>query len=98
NVVDPSHGRAIAEVPERGVDEVERACAAAVAARPTWTARGLAPRLEAMRRFAARVAERKEYLAQTLTAETGKPIVQARNELSALAERLDFFLDTVPEV
>jgi acyl-CoA reductase-like NAD-dependent aldehyde dehydrogenase len=44
------------------------------------------------------VAERREELAQTLTAEMGKPIVQSRNELVALADRLDFFLHAVPEV
>ena len=44
------------------------------------------------------MAERREELAQTLTAEMGKPIVQSRNELVAVADRLEFFLATVPEV
>ena len=37
-------------------------------------------------------------LARTLTAEVGKPITQARNELKAMAGRLEFFLNETANV
>jgi acyl-CoA reductase-like NAD-dependent aldehyde dehydrogenase len=62
------------------------------AAQPAWARTPLSDRLAIVRRFKEALAVRKEALARTLTREMGKPITQARNEIAAMAGRLDFFL------
>ena len=49
-------------------------------------------RLAAIDAFKKIIEQKKNTLAETLTRETGKPISQSRNELNALAARIDFFL------
>ena len=50
-------------------------------------------RIEILRAFRGWVVTRFDELADLLTAETGKPITQSRNELNGLLPRIDFFLD-----
>ena len=45
-----------------------------------------------LKRFGELVDERRDDLARVLSGETGKPITQARNELSGVMPRVDFFL------
>ena len=93
NITDPATGRQLAQVVEDTAESVAGKVAAARAAQPGWAARPLEARLGAVRSFRDLLADRVEDLAATLTAETGKPIAQSRNELHGLAPRLDFFLD-----
>jgi acyl-CoA reductase-like NAD-dependent aldehyde dehydrogenase len=60
---------------------------------PLWAGTQLATRLAAIAKFRDLLVARKEELALTLTREMGKPISQAKNELSAMPGRIDFFLD-----
>jgi acyl-CoA reductase-like NAD-dependent aldehyde dehydrogenase len=60
-------------------------------------ARHLEERVEVVRRLREGIVDRFEELAELLTAETGKPIAQARNELTGVLPRLDFFVDHVGE-
>jgi len=92
-IVNPADGSLTFELPEEGDPEVRRKFAAARSAQRAWASRPLGERLEAIRRFKSEVARRREELAAILTREMGKPIRQSRNELDALAERLDFFLE-----
>lgn len=69
--------------------------ASALAAQKTWAVTPLKERIACLQRFRALVADRLEPLAKTLTAEMGKPIRQARNELNSLLPRIDFFCDSV---
>jgi acyl-CoA reductase-like NAD-dependent aldehyde dehydrogenase len=78
--------------------DVEDAYARARAAQPVWARRPLAERVAVITRFRGLVEERRERLAELLTADMGKPITQARNELAGLLPRIDFFLDEVPTV
>jgi acyl-CoA reductase-like NAD-dependent aldehyde dehydrogenase len=61
-------------------------------AQPAWAATPLATRLGAIARFRDLLVAKKDELALTLTREMGKPIAQAKNELSAMPGRIDFFL------
>jgi acyl-CoA reductase-like NAD-dependent aldehyde dehydrogenase len=92
HVIDPAHGRVIAELAEDTHDSVIAKYRAARAAQPAWAATPLATRLAAIRRFRAGIVEHLERLAAVLTSEVGKPIKQSRNELNGLLPRLDFFL------
>jgi acyl-CoA reductase-like NAD-dependent aldehyde dehydrogenase len=92
-ITNPADGSVIRELAENDAQAVAAKYARARAAQPAWAALALDERLGAIRRFRNLVEERKTELARTLTSETGKPIAQSRNELNALAGRIDFFLD-----
>jgi acyl-CoA reductase-like NAD-dependent aldehyde dehydrogenase len=82
----------VAEVETTPPGEVDARVARARAAQPAWAATPVRERLAAIARFRDALAAQREDLARTLTREMGKPITQARNELAAMAGRLDFFL------
>ena len=91
-VVNPATGAVLKELPEDTSATLTEKTKAARAAQPTWARRPLEQRLAAVRRFGELLQSRRESLAQTLTAEVGKPIRQSRNELTAMQGRIDFFL------
>jgi acyl-CoA reductase-like NAD-dependent aldehyde dehydrogenase len=91
-ILNPATGALIAEVPEATPAIVAVSARAARAAQPAWAARPIAERLQVLQRFRSAVAAEVEPLAQTLTAEVGKPIRQARNEINGLLGRIDFFV------
>lgn len=75
-------GETIAEVAQAGPGEIERAIAAAHAARPAMAALPGWRRRDALDHLRQRVAENAEALAQTIRAEGGKPITAARAEVA----------------
>jgi acyl-CoA reductase-like NAD-dependent aldehyde dehydrogenase len=88
----PATGAPIADVP---VDDAASAAAKAARARvaqPAWARRPWVERRACIERFRAALVAELEPLAATLTAEVGKPIRQARNEINGLLPRIDFFL------
>ena len=96
DVLNPATGRLLARIPADDAATVKEKFAAARDAQPAWAATPLRQRLEIVRRFRTALVAQSEKLAQTLTAETGKPITQARNELRGLLPRIDFFLSETP--
>jgi len=97
-ILNPATGGVLAEIPEASPSSLRDKLERSRAAQPGWAKTPLAERLEVIRRFRALLAEQKEKLAQTLTSEVGKPIVQSRNEIDGTLGRIDFFLDAVPKV
>ena len=97
-ITNPKNGELVGEIPDDTESSVAAAYARARRAQPDWAKTPLATRLAVIARFRDLVAERKEQLAQTLTREMGKPLSQAKNELSALAGRIDFFLANTAQV
>jgi acyl-CoA reductase-like NAD-dependent aldehyde dehydrogenase len=94
----PATGEVTTEIAEDDAASVARAYERARSAQPAWAATPLDARLETIKRFRDLIAANKQDLALTLTRETGKPVSQAKNELSAMAGRLDFFLSKTPAV
>ena len=92
-ITNPATGQAIAKLPADTPLSVAAKAAAARAAQPAWAALPMAERLAVVQRFRAGLVTELESLAATLTAETGKPISQSRNELNGLLPRIDFFLE-----
>ena len=92
-ILNPATGAVLAELRADDATAVAAKAARARAAQPAWAALPFAERLGCMRRFRSAVEAELETLAQTLTAEVGKPIRQSRNELVGLLARIDFFLD-----
>jgi acyl-CoA reductase-like NAD-dependent aldehyde dehydrogenase len=97
-ITNPATDALIAEVSEDGATSIRAKYARARTAQPAWAALPIKKRLDAIRAFRARIVERHETLARTLTLEVGKPIRQARNELNGLLGRIDFFLAEAPRV
>ncbi len=93
SISNPATGQMLAELPADSPASVASQAAAARAAQPAWAALAMADRLAVVQRFRAALLAETETLAATLTAETGKPISQSRNELAGLLPRIDFFLE-----
>ena len=93
DIHNPATGELIATLAADDAASVAAKAAAARAAQPAWAALPIEQRLAVIRRFRAGLLAEIEPLAATLTQEMGKPISQARNEISGLLPRIDFFLE-----
>ncbi|MER9587095.1 NAD-dependent succinate-semialdehyde dehydrogenase [Mesorhizobium sp. M0276] len=91
SVVDPATGDELAQVAACGVSDVDDAVHSARAAFLEW--RGLLPleRGAYLRKWAIAMRENAQDLAVIITAEQGKPIAEAREEISYSAGFLDWF-------
>lgn len=97
SIINPATETLIKEIPADGPAAIYSKGVAARAAQPAWAASPLAGRIEAIARFRELLGEQQDDLAATLTAETGKPITQANNEITATLGRLQFFIDHVAQ-
>jgi malonate-semialdehyde dehydrogenase (acetylating) / methylmalonate-semialdehyde dehydrogenase len=89
DVTDPASGELLAEVPLSTAEDLDRAVAAARAALPEW--RGVSVIERGRRLFALReeLGRRREDLAQSVTAEMGKTIGDARAEVARMIEMVE---------
>jgi acyl-CoA reductase-like NAD-dependent aldehyde dehydrogenase len=94
-IIDPSSGGVLREVETDDAESIAAKLQAARAAQRSWAKAPLAERIAAIERFGVALDAQKEQLAATLTSEMGKPLAHARNELSAMPERLAFFTQHV---
>ncbi len=72
DIFNPATGKIIAKVGFAGVEDVDRAVAAAKAAFPQWRAAPLSRRAEVMFRFRELIAENRRRLAEIISRENGK--------------------------
>ncbi|MGB3493242.1 MAG: aldehyde dehydrogenase family protein [Elainellaceae cyanobacterium] len=98
HVINPATDTLIKELPVDDRNAVVEKAHRARAAQPQWAACPLGDRIERVRVFRDLLVECEVELAETLTAETGKPINQALNELQATPTRIDFFLNNTAAV
>jgi acyl-CoA reductase-like NAD-dependent aldehyde dehydrogenase len=91
-IVDPATGQVLRDVETDTADTAGRKLDGARRAAPAWAASGLDERAAVVVRFRALLEERADELALALTAETGKPIAQARAEMAGVVPRIDYFL------
>lgn len=80
-VINPATGAVIDTVPQATEEDVDRAVACAKDAQKEWADVPVSEKVAILYRFLDIVDENKEKLAQTLSQETGKPIVEARAEI-----------------
>ncbi|MBR7826904.1 aldehyde dehydrogenase [Actinospica sp. MGRD01-02] len=90
-VLNPATEQPIAEIPMASVDDVDEAVARANAAFPAW--RDVAPgdRARLLRRFARRIDEEIEALAQLEVANSGHPIGSARWEAGNARDLFEYY-------
>lgn len=92
-VRNPATGQAIGTVAHAGIADLDRALAAAQSGFEMWRSASVYERAAVMRRAAALLRERAEDVARLLTQENGKPLAEARGEVNAGADIIDWFAD-----
>jgi succinate-semialdehyde dehydrogenase/glutarate-semialdehyde dehydrogenase len=92
-VHNPATGEKLADVPLCGAAETQQAIAAAEAALPAWRARTAAERGRILRRWAELMLAHQDDLALLMTSEQGKPLAEARGEITYAASFLDWFAE-----
>jgi len=90
-VVNPATGGLIGHVPNLGGPETERAVAAAAEAQDSWAAMSAKARAQVLRRWFDLMMANQEDLARLMTAEQGKPLVEARGEIAYAAAFIEWF-------
>ena len=94
-VLNPATERPIAQLERAGVEETDRAVAAARAAYPAWRAVKPADRARILRRVAALVEEHRDGLAHLETANVGKPLGDSLWEMGMVADVFHFYAGAV---
>ncbi len=89
----PSTDAEIAQVPDLGAAETERAIAAAAAALPAWRAKTAKERAALLRRWHDLIMANQEDLAVLMTLEQGKPLAEARGEVAYGASFIEWFAE-----
>jgi succinate-semialdehyde dehydrogenase/glutarate-semialdehyde dehydrogenase len=90
-VRDPATGEEVGKAPQAGVGEVELAVRAAARAFPAWSELPASTRGGVLRAAAERVHEDVEPLALLLTREQGKPLREARLELTRFVHTIEHY-------
>lgn len=85
----PHSGKQVWCGPVAGPAEVVAAVAAARAAQPGWEAAGLEARVAVLHAFRDHVRAEAEDLARLIALETGKPLWEARTEVTSVAAKVD---------
>jgi succinate-semialdehyde dehydrogenase/glutarate-semialdehyde dehydrogenase len=93
DVVNPATGGVIGRVAHAGIPDLDRALAAAQSGFEAWRRIPANERAATMRRAAALVRERAADIGRLLTQEQGKPLAEARTEVLAAADIIEWFAD-----
>src|SRR5437588_9107413 len=104
SVLEPATEQVLAEVPQAGVEETDAAVARALAAFPAWRAVAPGERAAQLRSLADALEERREELATLEARNAGKPIADARGEMSMVVDTFRYYAgaperllgDTIP--
>jgi len=92
-VTNPATGEILARVPDMGAAETARAIAAAECAWAGWRGKTAKERAAVLRRWYELILNHTEDLARILTAEQGKPLAEARNEIVYAAGFVEWFAE-----
>ena len=94
-VLNPATEETLADLSQAGLEETDRAVAAAKAAFPAWRAVAPADRARLLRRLADLVEEHGDELALLETRNVGKPISDSRGEVGMVADVFHFYAGAV---
>lgn len=97
-VSNPANGETIASVAKCGTNETRRAIEAAETAQVKWRQTTAKERGNLLRRWFDLLMEHQEDLAQILTAEQGKPLVEARGEVAYGANYIEWFAEEAKRI
>src|SRR5437016_1023833 len=94
----PATAEILGTVPNMGAGETRRAIEAANAAFPAWRAKTAKERANILRRWFDLMMANQEDLAKILTAEQGKPLAEARTEISYGASFVEWFAEEAKRI
>jgi succinate-semialdehyde dehydrogenase / glutarate-semialdehyde dehydrogenase len=97
-VVNPATEEVVATVPSATAEDVELVVATAKRAFGAWAATDVEERAHVLARAAALIEERAKELAALLTSEQGKPIAEARGEVTHLAHGVRYYAEAATKV
>ena len=89
----PATGEALGVVPELGAEETETAIKAAVTAQKLWARETAGARAAILKEWHRLVIENRDDLAMILTLEQGKPLSEAKGEISYGASFIEWFAE-----
>ncbi|MGY1607221.1 NAD-dependent succinate-semialdehyde dehydrogenase [Geodermatophilus sp. SYSU D00700] len=94
--VNPATGETLTSYPGSDVGEALSVLASVTEAQAAWTGTPVEQRAEVVRSIGAQLRKQADELAALMTAEMGKPIVEARAEVEKSATACDFYADHGP--
>ncbi|MFG0455082.1 NADP-dependent succinate-semialdehyde dehydrogenase [Shewanella mangrovisoli] len=97
-IANPATGAVIASVPVMGQAETQAAIAAAEAALPAWRALTAKERGAKLRRWFELLNENSDDLALMMTTEQGKPLAEAKGEVTYAASFIEWFAEEAKRV
>jgi len=92
-VRNPATGELIGTVPNAGAAQTKAAIAAAERAFVAWKERTAEERARILRRWFELMLQHQDDLARLMTAEQGKPLVEARGEIAYAASYIEWFAE-----
>ncbi len=93
DILNPANGALIATLPDTTAEQAQQKYVTARAAQHIWAQKPIGERLVAIDKFYALLEEHQTKLAEVLTSEVGKPLGQAKGEITGARKRIKFFLD-----
>lgn len=97
-VVNPATGEVIGQVADATPADAAAAIEVAAHAQPLWAAKTAMERSKLLRAWFDLVVEHKEFLAQLMTLEQGKPLVESRGEITYGASYIEWFSEEAKRV
>ncbi|TNC50543.1 NAD-dependent succinate-semialdehyde dehydrogenase [Rubellimicrobium rubrum] len=94
--IDPSTGTELARFQAHSSEQVNAALDGAVSAQREWRRRPIEQRVELLTGMARALRDGKRKYAALITAEMGKPIVEAEAEIEKCAWTCDFYAESAP--
>lgn len=92
-VTNPANGQPLGSVPKMGAEETREAINAANRALPAWRALTAKARANILRRWFNLMMEHQDDLARLMTLEQGKPLAEAKGEISYAASFIEWFAE-----
>ncbi|RFZ87316.1 NAD-dependent succinate-semialdehyde dehydrogenase [Shinella sp. WSJ-2] len=92
-VFNPATGELLAEIPDMGVADTRAAIERATEAQTEWAARTARERSDTLWRWHQLIVRHTDDLAAILTAEMGKPLAEAKSEVSHAAAYLQWYAE-----
>ncbi|MFQ6372223.1 NADP-dependent succinate-semialdehyde dehydrogenase [Shewanella sp. YIC-542] len=97
-VINPANGETLAQVPVLGAIETRRAIEAADAALPPWRALAAKARSAVLQRWFELIIQHRDDLALLMTSEQGKPLAEARGEVTYAASFVQWFAEEAKRI
>ncbi len=98
NVINPANSQTITTVPDLGVEEARSAIDAAYEAQKSWSIKTGKERAAIIQKFYHLMLENADDLAKILTAEMGKPLSEAKGEITYGASFLEFYAEEAKRI